>query len=76
MGTIWVDQRKKEIKSNLICRTKTREGRMSLLNVNNLPRKSCRGKLITLRETDLNGWCAREFFVFGREQSFERERMN
>ena len=33
-------------------------------------------KLITLREADLNGWCTREPFVFGREQDFERERGN
>ena len=31
-------------------------------------------KLITLRETDLNGWCTREPFVSGKEQDFERER--
>ena len=33
-------------------------------------------KLITLRETDLNGWCTGEPFFFGREQDFEREREN
>ena len=33
-------------------------------------------KLISLRETDLNGWCIREPFVSGREQDFERERGN
>ena len=33
-------------------------------------------KLISLRETDLNGWCIREPFVSGREQDLERERGN
>ena len=33
-------------------------------------------KLITLRETDLNGWCTRESFVSGREQDFEKEKGN
>ena len=33
-------------------------------------------KLITLRETDLNGWCTGESFVSDREHDFEREREN
>ena len=33
-------------------------------------------KLITLRESDQNGWCLREPFTFDRQQDFEREREN
>ena len=76
MGKIWVNQKKKEIKSNLIRMTKTREGRMFLLNVNNLLGEILPWKLITLREMDLNGWCPREFLASGREQDFEKDRRN
>ena len=53
-----------------LCRkTKTKEGKSFFLNVNNLPGKILPWKLITLRETGLNGLCPKEFLAFGREQN-------
>jgi len=42
---------------------------MIFLNANNLG-EILLWKLITLRESDLNGWCLREPFAFDREQDF------
>ena len=42
-------------------------GKTIFLNANNLLGKILPWKLITLREADLNGFCLKESFAFGRE---------
>ena len=54
--------------AKLCHRAKTKKGKPFFLNANNLPRKILLWKLITLRETNLNGLYPKESFAFGKEK--------
>ena len=71
MGKTQVSKRKEKRSiwcAKLCHRAKTKEGKLFFLNANNLPGKILPWKLITLRETNLNGLYPKESFTSDREQ--------